>query len=196
MEPTSRAKRGISLCLVRHGRAGGNRAHIFNGSRRDVPLTALGRKQAKELARNWTGKPDAILSSPMKRARSTAGYLARKYRLPVVVVPDTHEQNIGKWTGKSAVVMCKKHPDYFFRKTNGKISHYLKKAPGGETWGDILKRARRFLAFVRKTYPQKRVVLIAHGVFILACVSVLTGIKPPKLWDLHVKNAHMICERL
>jgi len=185
----------ISLCLVRHGRAAGNKAHILNGSRRDAPLTAYGRRQARELAKSWKGKPDVILSSPMKRARSTAWYLSRRFDLPLTVVPDTHEHDLGRWTGLSAVEMTKKHPEYFFRKTDGHLSHYLKRAPGGEKWSDILRRARRFLARTRREYRGKTVVLVSHGVFILACVSVLTGRKPPKLWDLHVPNAHMICQR-
>ena len=84
----------------------------------------------------------------------------------------------------------------FFRKSDGKISHYVKRAPGGEDWNSILKRARRFLARVRRQYRGKTVVLVSHGVFILACVSILTGRKPPELWDLQVRNAHVICERL
>jgi broad specificity phosphatase PhoE len=186
----------VTLCLVRHARASGNRAHIFNGSRRDVPLTALGRRQAKELAQKWKGKPDVILSSPMKRAKSTAAYLARKFNMPIIIVPQAHEHDLGKWTGLSAVEMSKRYPNYFFRKKDGRITHYLKKVPGGESWRGILKRARNFLLMVRKKYAGKKVVLISHGVFILACISIIKGIKPPKLWDLHVKNAQMVCLKI
>ena len=186
----------ITLCLVRHGRATGNKAHIFNGKRRDVPLTALGRKQARERAKNWLEKPDVILSSPMRRARSTAHYLSRKFGMQIQIAPETFEHDLGGWTGLSAAVMTKKHPEFFFHKSDGRISHYVKKAPGGEDWNDILRRARSFLARVRREHAGKKVVLVSHGVFILACVSILTGRKPPRLWDLRVRNAHVICERI
>lgn len=187
---------GITLFLVRHGRAAGNKAHILNGCRRDVPLTALGRRQARELARYWKNKPDVILSSPMRRARSTAHYLSRKFRMQIEIAPETYEQDLGRWTGISAAKMTILHPQHFFYKTDGRISHYVKKAPGGEDWNRILKRARRFLARVRREYRGKTVVLVSHGVFILACVSILTGRKPPELWDLRVRNAHVICEKI
>lgn len=186
----------ITLFLVRHGRAAGNRAHIFNGLRRDVPLTELGRKQARELARGWKKKPDVILSSPMRRARSTAHYLSRKFGMKIGIAPETFEHDLGRWTGLSAAKMTKTHPGFFFHKSDGRLSHYVKKAPGGEDWNSILKRARRFLARMRREYRGKSVVLVSHGVFILACVSILTGRRPPKLWDLRVRNAHVICERI
>ncbi len=186
---------GISLCLVRHARAEGNRAHIFNGSANDAKLTALGRQQAKELAMSWKNKPDIILSSPMRRARSTACYLGRRFHLPVIVAPEAYEHDMGKWTGKSAEKMTKTHSEYFFKKTDGTISHYLQRAPGGESWADIVRRARKFLKHMCKEHRGKTVVLVSHGVFILACVSVLTGKKPPQLWDLRVRNTNMICER-
>ncbi len=187
---------GVILCLVRHGRAAGNKAHIFNGCRRDVPLTALGRRQARELAKNWKVKPDVILSSPMKRARSTAHYLSRKFGMQIEIAPETFEHDLGRWTGLSAAKMTKTHPDYFFRKSDGSLSHYVHRVPGGETWEDIVKRARKFLARMRREYGGKEVVLVSHGVFILACVSILTGRKPPQLWDLRVRNAHVICEKI
>lgn len=182
----------IQLWLVRHGRAWGNKRHILNGSRNDVPLTSHGREQARELAKKWKTKPDIILTSPMSRARNTAKHLARKFGLPLVIVPETTEQDCGKWSGKNMLRLVETHPKNFFKKTNGRISHYLITVPGGENWEGVRKRAKRFLSTIKDHYGGKKVVVFAHGVFIIACIEELTGMKPPKLWDFHVQNAQAV----
>ncbi|MDE1798258.1 MAG: histidine phosphatase family protein [Candidatus Micrarchaeota archaeon] len=183
------AGKATELWLVRHGRARGNRRHILNGSRCDVPLTAKGREQARRLARGWKLRPDVILTSPLARARNTAKHLAKKYKMGVIVVPDTTEQDCGDWSGKDMLKLIEKHPKNFFRRADGTLTHYLIAIPGGESWKGVRKRAKRFLSTVHDLYLGKRVVVFAHGVFIIACIEELTGVRPPKLWDYHLKNA-------
>lgn len=189
-------KKPTQLWLIRHGRAWGNRRHVINGSRRDVPLTALGRRQARELAKKWNVRPDAILTSPMGRARNTAKHLARKYRLPLIVVPEISEQDCGDWSGKDMRKLIGRHPENFFRRADGTLTHFLIGVPGGESWEGVRKRARRFLSTIRGHYAGKRVVVFAHGVFIIACVGLLTGARPPRLWDYHLQNAQAVRFRL
>lgn len=186
------ARKPTQVWFIRHGRAWGNKRHILNGSRCDVPLTAKGRAQARQLARNWKFKPDVILTSPMSRARNTAKHLAQKYKMQLIIVPETTEQDCGNWSGKNMLRLVETHPKNFFRKSNGRISHYLITIPGGESWEGVKKRAKRFLSTVRDAYPGKKVVVVAHGVFIIACVSQLTGVKPPKLWNYHLQNAQAV----
>ncbi len=66
------------LYLVRHGQTEFNVAKLVQG-RCDSPLTDLGRKQA-ERAATWLAahgvRPDAVVSSPLKRAMDTARILA------------------------------------------------------------------------------------------------------------------------
>lgn len=66
------------LYLVRHGQTEFNVAKLVQG-RCDSPLTELGRKQAA-CAATWLAahdvRPDAVVSSPLKRAMDTAHILA------------------------------------------------------------------------------------------------------------------------
>jgi probable phosphoglycerate mutase len=188
-----RSKKGrIILWMARHGRAVGNAKHILNGSRIDAPLTALGHKQAKELARRWKEKPDIIITSPMKRARQTAAPLAKKYGVKPIIVSELSEQDCGNWTGQSSVKMVQTHPNHFFPYPNGRMSHYLRLVPGGENWAHMRRRARRVLATITDTYAGKKVMIVAHGGIVLACVSLLSDIRPPQLWTLRLKNGQAV----
>lgn len=180
------------LWIFRHGRAGGNRRHILNGSRKDVPLTSLGRRQALELTASWKIKPDVIVSSPMKRAKQTASYFARKYGLEVKYLDLLKEHDLGDWTGCSAVRLKKEFPKYFFDYEDGTKSHFLKKVPGGESWGDTKSRARKALAWIKKKYAGKKIVAFAHGIMIIAMVNLIYGIEPPKLWSYRLHNCEYV----
>lgn len=73
----------MQLYLVRHAEAAGGEPDELR------PLTAAGREQARSLGvrlREEGVRPDAILTSPLLRARETAELLARE--LGVVVQPD------------------------------------------------------------------------------------------------------------
>ena len=180
------------LWIFRHARARGNRRHILNGSRKDVPLTSYGRRQAKELAKNWKIKPDVIISSPMRRAKQTAGYFGRKFGIEIEYLDLLKEHDLGDWTGCSALRMKKEFPDYFFDYEDGTKSHFLKKVPGGESWEDTKKRARLALTEIKRRYKGKKVVAFAHGIFTIACVANITGITPPKLWAYRLKNCEYV----
>lgn len=59
-----------SFCLIRHGETTANARGIIAG-RNDVPLTDLGREQARGLAGRTWPEPIALFSSPLSRARET-----------------------------------------------------------------------------------------------------------------------------
>jgi phosphohistidine phosphatase len=73
----------MQLYLVRHAEAAGGEPDELR------PLTPAGREQARSLGerlRNSGVRPDAILTSPLLRARETAAVLGRE--LGAEVVPD------------------------------------------------------------------------------------------------------------
>ena len=180
------------LYIFRHARAGGNRWHVLNGSRRDVSITSYGRQQAKKMAEEWKIRPDAIVSSPMRRAKQTAGYFARKYGLGIEILDLLKEHDLGDWTGRSAARLKHEFPDYFFDYEDGTKSHFLKKVPGGESWEQSRGRAKKALEQLKKKYSGKKVCVFAHGIMIIAMVNLVCGIKPPKLWSYRLHNCEYV----
>lgn len=70
------------IILVRHAESAANAGHRTSdpGS---IPLTDAGVRQAELLAAAWIGIPAKIISSPFRRAISTAEPLANRFRLPI-----------------------------------------------------------------------------------------------------------------
>lgn len=78
----------VELCLLRHAHAGDATRWLDDDDLR--PLTEKGRRQAERLARLLAAAsyvPDAILASPLVRARETAEIAAEILRAPLRVDP-------------------------------------------------------------------------------------------------------------
>ncbi len=136
-----------TLYLVRHGETVDNANQIMQGQTQGA-LNEHGMQQAREVSEQWKDKPlDVILASDLKRAIDTARIIAEPHRMEVLTTPLLRERDWGSFTGRYI-------PD-------------LK----GETWPDdietlenLLSRAGEFIAYVRQTFPGKKVLAVGHGI--------------------------------
>src|SRR6478736_5602619 len=96
-----RQERGepVTTVLLRHGETALFAERWFAG-RGDLPLTGLGEKQAGAAAARLAGrKVDAIVSSPLRRARQAADAVAAATGVPVSVEDGLMEVDFGAWEG-------------------------------------------------------------------------------------------------
>jgi len=136
-----------TLYLVRHGETVDNAKQIMQGQTQGE-LNANGIQQAHEFSEQWKDKEiDIILASDLKRAIDTARIIAEPHRLDVLTTPLLRERDWGSFTGRFI-------PD-------------LK----GEVWPDdietqenLLSRAGEFIAYVKQTFPGKKVLAVGHGI--------------------------------
>ncbi len=136
-----------TLYLVRHGETVDNANQIMQGQTQGA-LNEHGMQQAREVSEQWKDKPlDVILASDLKRAIDTARIIAEPHQMEVLTTPLLRERDWGSFTGRYI-------PD-------------LK----GETWPDdietlenLLSRAGEFIAYVRQTFPGKKVLAVGHGI--------------------------------
>ena len=136
-----------TLYLVRHGETVDNVNQIMQGQTQGR-LTVNGIAQAQEVRDRMTSESfAAIIASDLKRSVDTATIIAEPHHLDVVQTPLLRERDWGGFTGRFI-------PD-------------LK----GEVWPDdietlenLLSRAGEFIAFVKKTYPGKKVLAVGHGI--------------------------------
>src|SRR3989344_6985915 len=85
--------------LVRHGQTLWNEMHKLQGWS-DIPLTAKGKEQAKEVANRLRGHTiHAIYSSTLSRARETAEEIARHHNLSVQTEDSFKEAGFGVFEG-------------------------------------------------------------------------------------------------
>ena len=144
-----------TLYLVRHGETVDNANQIMQGQTQGQ-LNKNGIKQAREFSEEWKNKPlDVVIASDLKRSVDTAKIIAEPHHLEVLSTPLLRERDWGSFTGRYI-------PD-------------LK----GETWPDdietlenLLSRAGEFIAYVKKTFPGKKVLAVGHGIINKAIQSV------------------------
>lgn len=177
---------------MRHADAGGNKKHILNGCRLDSSITSNGKKEAARKAWVYPHNHDAILVSPMKRARQTAAYFEKRLGLEAEVLDCLHEQDCGDWTGKSAALLKDKYPELFFDYSSGSKSHLFKSCPNGESWSELKKRSAKILKMLKKEYRDKDVLVIAHGVLILSFIENITKLRPPRLFSYKLNNLEYV----
>lgn len=90
---------GIELWLVRHGETEWSKSGAHTGCT-DIPLTDKGREQASRVGNYLTGtKFDAVLVSPLSRARETCKLAG--FGEEAVVEPNLTEWNYGIYEGKT-----------------------------------------------------------------------------------------------
>jgi 2,3-bisphosphoglycerate-dependent phosphoglycerate mutase len=82
-----------TILLIRHGKQDfPHREHPTTADWVDPPLSEIGLRQAEAVGRSLAGEPiDAVYSSPLIRALSTAGEVARHHGLRPTVVADLRE---------------------------------------------------------------------------------------------------------
>jgi probable phosphoglycerate mutase len=151
------------IYLVRHGQTEFNRERRIQGHV-DSPLTELGVRQAKAVARllaDLIRDPDGwrIVSSPLGRARSTAEIVAGKLGgLPVELDARLQEMSWGSFDGRLRAEMEAEHPDTF-----GKTGWAFDAPTDGESYEDVTARVGAWLAELPPE-PDRKIIAVAHGI--------------------------------
>ncbi len=153
----------LKIYIARHSQNEDNANGILNGHR-DLPLTEIGRGQAKELAiliqsENLTF--DAVYSSPLCRAFETAEIVTKELGLPKPeIISDLIERNFGVMTGKpikDIEALCGR--DIIKTST---ITYFLS-PEGAETFPDLVERAKTILAYIYSKHFDGSILLVTHG---------------------------------
>ena len=147
-----------TLYLVRHGETVDNVRQIMQGQTQGE-LTDNGLKQAREVCQQLKDIPlTAVVASDLKRAVDTAVVIAKPHQLQVTTTPLLRERDWGRFTGR-----------------------YIPSLKG-EAWPDdietlenLLSRAGDFIAYIKDTYPGKKVVAVGHGIINKAIQAVYYG---------------------
>ena len=88
-----------AVTLVRHGQTERSARSAYSG-RLDVPLNATGREQAQRAAQQLAGAGiDAVVTSPLVRARDTAQAIADAAGVPLIVDERLIEVDYGPFEG-------------------------------------------------------------------------------------------------
>lgn len=163
-----------SFYLIRHGETTANAEGLIAG-RTDVPLTELGRAQARALSRrDWPARI-ALYASPMARAQETCE-LAFPDR-PFTLHDGLRERDWGVYEGRP----LRTQPD-----RNATPEQ-------GESWPDMIRRIERAIVGICQTGTDTLPVLVCHSGVIRAARLLWTtgevGSRPPNATPLLFKRS-------
>jgi broad specificity phosphatase PhoE len=160
-----------TILLARHGESDWNRAGRWQGFA-DRPLTELGRRQAAELAARLRDIPlDAVYSSDLERARTTAEPVAEAQELSVTTLPALREVYVGSWQGLTRAEAQERFPDDFRVWQNGGTGW-----PDGETYAQMSERAVTSVLEIGARHDGARVLVVSHGGPIRAIHAAALGV--------------------
>lgn len=153
----------VEIFIARHGQNVDNVNGTLNGHR-DLPLTDVGRDQAKQLGEGILAvglQFDAVYSSPLSRAHETAQVASDVAGLPTPeILPELIERDFGVMSGQPVTDIEKLcGPDILKTDT---ITYFLN-PEGAETFPQLIERGHEVLDIVRTRHLGGKVLLVCHG---------------------------------
>ena len=169
------------LFLVRHGQTVHNVAGIAQGWT-DSALSLSGQQQVARLAERFAAEePDAIFSSPLQRALTTAQAIARATGVAIQTLDDLREMSYGRWEGQSFLNVRRDDEEIYQQW----ITDPDAACPGGESHNDVLRRVQRAVEQI----AGHRVVVVTHGTAIRIAATALLNAPLSLSRRLAVDNA-------
>jgi broad specificity phosphatase PhoE/ribonuclease HI len=148
------------VVLLRHGQTALSVERRFSGIG-DPPLTELGQRQAAAAAERLaaTGGFDAIVTSPLIRARATAEAVGRLVGLTPIVDDAWRECDFGVFEGMSAAEIGERYPAEFA----AWLADFDAAPPGGESFATVAVRVAAACAqLVGPARIGQRILVVSH----------------------------------
>jgi broad specificity phosphatase PhoE len=139
----------VVVYLVRHGRTRLNAQAALRGHL-DMPLDGQGRHQAQRLGHTFSAvKVEAIITSPLLRARQTADTIAATTRAPLTIEPRLIDRDYRGWAGQREATL---------RERYGSIDA----APDIEPLATFTDRVVAALDDLTTRFAGQRLIVVAH----------------------------------
>ena len=173
----------MRIYFTRHGETEWNRAGIIQGQD-DSPLTEEGIEMGKILREKCKDIHfDAVYSSDLGRAYDTAK----------IICPDRHiiktsllrEIDVGYWSGKN--IKDVRREDRWLHSLYFDNPHKYNRIDG-ESLYDLRRRVEKFFEYA--VYPEldKNILIVTHGVTIVAMYSIMENVPMEKFWINRVRR--------
>jgi probable phosphoglycerate mutase len=180
--------RPTRLILVRHGVTKHSIEKRFSG-RSDPDLIDEGVEQATRAARRIADlEPiDAVISSPLRRARQTAAKIADMVDLPVTIEDRIMETDFGDWDECTFAEVGERW--------SAELADWLADPaiapPGGESFEVVARRVRQARDRILAKHARQTVVLVSHVSPIKILVQLALGAPMSALHRMHLDQASL-----
>jgi probable phosphoglycerate mutase len=172
------------ILLVRHGETEWNHLRRIQGQL-DVPLNAVGLRQAQAIARRLARLPiAAVYTSDLQRASQTAAPIAAAHRLAALPEPRLRERHYGGFQGSYYDQLQQADPERYQRIHSRDLDFDL---DGGETIPALYRRVSDAVRDLAGRHPQATIVLVTHGGVLDCCFRLATGmaLDAPRTFGLY-----------
>ncbi len=171
------------IIAIRHGETAWNLDTRIQGHL-DIPLSAVGHRQAARLAAALSDEPlAAIYASDLTRARQTAQYLGQAQGVAVTPEPALRERGFGDFEGKTFSEIEALLPEQSLR--------WRRRDPdfapaGGESLLTLRSRVVAAAERLAAQHPGELIALIGHGgvMDVLYRAATRLDIQAPRTWAL------------
>lgn len=170
-----------NIYLIRHGEAEGNLYRLWQGHW-NGRITPMGYQQIDALAERFKNIPvDALYSSDLRRAVTTAGAITKYHDLPLRTTPRLREINCGPWEGVPFGNVEFYYPEQmqYFNNDPDRWS-----IPGAETFQHCRERILGILTDIAREHDGQTVAVVSHGMAIRAILSWFLGIRSEDIRSL------------
>lgn len=172
--------------MIRHGQTDWNVSGLWQG-RRDLPLNEVGLAEAESLRERFAGLAiDAVYSSDLERASTTAGLIAADHDLPLRRRPELREMHFGLLEGLTRPEGQQRYPDFWAKYQIDSVSTSF---PDGECFSQVLQRGQAFLAEAMHDFPGGTVLVVSHGGLLRAILCHFLDLDPRRRGRIRWDNA-------
>ncbi len=187
----------MAMTLVRHGESDWNELDLVQGQNDTARLSPRGIAQACAVAPSFRDLGfEHLVTSDLARARETADLIGRAVGLAPESDPLLRERCFGELEGGPLATLTSGVTGI----VNGVLVDPDARAPGGETFRDVVARAERFLEQAEVKWPGERLLVVTHGGTIRALRAVSSGaalvglawysVPNCSVWALAMSDAH------
>lgn len=173
------------LYLIRHADF---TTGLKDGTYADLGLTPLGVRQTERLRDRLTAtgeiKADALISSPLPRARQTAEILADALGVPVVL-----DKELEEWRNEDGSLSEEAFMERVMATPDAQVP-FARWVPGCENWLEFSIRAASALDRIVREHTDKTSVVVCHGGIIEVSLSLFFGLSGAPLRRLNVDSGY------
>lgn len=167
------------LYLIRHGETELNAKGVYYGWT-DCGLSEKGVVQAEKVAGMLKDVNfDAVISSPLKRARETAAIVGRCPGTEIVLDERLKELNFGSWEGKH----YKTIQDSDRQNWDLWVNDWKKVAPpAGESFTSMYRRVKQSIKEILEKYEGQTILVVTHQGCLRIIMCILLNMKYEGYW--------------
>jgi alpha-ribazole phosphatase len=176
------------LLLVRHGLTDLNSAFKFAGST-DIEMSTAGQNQIEGLRNRLSStKIDAVCTSDMKRAITSARIITAGRNLPITSFTELREMNYGQIEGMSFGEINHLFPVVakLIEERNCQVCF-----PGGEGFIELEARMHEFIKQLERFNSEDTVLIVSHGGALRMLICLLLETNVDIWWHLRIDNASL-----